>query len=513
TLGGSGSDYFFDTAVTTDSGYVFVGQTDSFYTGERGTAIKTDSRGKIVWQKAFGGEGISQLHAVAATSDGGAVLVGYSDTVGTGLSMLSSVAKGTFRYYEGEIRYYFDLSLPSYYAPSPDGSEPETQGNTMWNNNGGEDAVVVKLDSDGKVKWSKNFGGIGNERFQDVAIAPDGSIYLTGYSDGESLGLGERNWKNHGQRDAIAVKLSADGTVEWAKSFGESGDDVFESVAVSPSGIVFAGYSDGAENAGKFDIMVSKTDVSGEIIWSKTFGSADDDRAYSVAPLNDGGYVVAGFARGDSIGIAGGWHILGSNDDALAVKLDKDGDFVWIKTYGSSRSDKFFSVAEKLDGGLIFAGMSSGANGALWGNGGGGVSDALAVETDASGALVWAQNFGGAYAERFESVAVTRYGYIFAGYTMGESPLWGHIGTNGTSADALILSINFSPREPDPDQSEEPNQPDSPDQPNAPTFVPKLKNGTVTLAVMVAVVSGLVLISFFVFWSVADKKDKEDKEE
>ena len=36
-----------------------------------------------------------------------------------------------------------------------------------------------------------------------------------------------------------------------------------------------------------------KTDSSGEIIWSKTFGS-EDDIGFSVKKTDDGGYIIAG---------------------------------------------------------------------------------------------------------------------------------------------------------------------------------------------------------------------------
>jgi hypothetical protein len=41
-------------------------------------------------------------------------------------------------------------------------------------------------------------------------------------------------------------------------------------------------------------MFVFKTDADGNTQWIKTYGSAGDSAAYSVAVTKDGGYVVAG---------------------------------------------------------------------------------------------------------------------------------------------------------------------------------------------------------------------------
>ena len=78
TLGGSDNDYFFDIEEVSDGGYIAVGATRSKGNGKDDVwIVRLDSRGRIVWDRVYGGAGVDRAYSVLVTSDRGFVVAGY----------------------------------------------------------------------------------------------------------------------------------------------------------------------------------------------------------------------------------------------------------------------------------------------------------------------------------------------------------------------------------------------------------------------------------------------------
>jgi hypothetical protein len=149
-----------------------------------------------------------------------------------------------------------------------------------------------------------------------------------------------------------------------------------------------------------WDIFLIKTDANGDVIWAKTYGGTNDEKAYSIQQTSDGGYIVAGYT-----------YSFGAGDrDIFLIKTDASGNLQWAKTFGGTNLDSAFSVQQTSDGGYIVAGWTY-----SFGAGGG---DIFLMKTDASGNLQWAKTFGGMNDDGATSVQQTSDGeYIVAGRT------------------------------------------------------------------------------------------------
>ena len=159
------------------------------------------------------------------------------------------------------------------------------------------------------------------------------------------------------------------GAITWDKTFGGSKDDKAYSIAqTSDGGYIVAGDTE-SKGAGLDDVWVIKLDKNGNKEWDKTFGGKYYDEPYSIAQTSDGGYIVAGYT--DSKGAGG--------EDVWVIKLDKNGNKEWDKTFGGSDWDKANSVIQTSDGGYIVAGdtESKGAGG----------DDAWVIKLDKNGNL------------------------------------------------------------------------------------------------------------------------------
>jgi len=54
-------------------------------------------------------------------------------------------------------------------------------GSDVQNSNGALDCYIVTLDPDGNYRWATHFGGPDHDVSRDIAVGPDGYVYVTGY--------------------------------------------------------------------------------------------------------------------------------------------------------------------------------------------------------------------------------------------------------------------------------------------------------------------------------------------
>ncbi|MCX9012696.1 MAG: hypothetical protein OIN66_16450 [Candidatus Methanoperedens sp.] len=252
-------------------------------------------------------------------------------------------------------------------------------------------------------EWNKTFGGTKDDNAYSVAQTRDGGYILAGWT--ESCGAGKK--------DAWLIKTDANGSEQWNKTFGGKGDDGAHSVQqTSDGGYILAGYTE-SYGAGKHDVWLVRTDAEGIELWNRTFGGANDDEAYSVRQISDGGYVLAGNTYSYDAGNHNAW-IIKTNTNGNEV-WNRTGDDLWNRKNGISEAN---SIEETRDSGYIFAGMTSVEDG--------GPMAAWLVKTDADGKQQWSRTFGG-HADWANSVRQTLdSGYVFAGkmYIPGGALAW-----------------------------------------------------------------------------------------
>ena len=131
-----------------------------------------------------------------------------------------------------------------------------------------------------------------------------------------------------------------------------------------------------------------KTDASGEMEWSRTYGGISEEHAYSVVETSDGGYAIAGERR----------NINPDESDFWLIKTDEFGNMEWNRTYGGTGDERASSLVETSDGGYILAGGS------------------LLVKTDGAGNMEWNRTYGGIFHESVSAlIATSDGGYAIAG--------------------------------------------------------------------------------------------------
>ena len=96
---------------------------------------------------------------------------------------------------------------------------------------GGTDAFIRKYDAAGRVLWTRQFGTPGEDHANDVAVAPNGNIYVSGYLGGGFLQAA----------DAFVRQYDGLGNEGWTQQFGEPGSsNSARGLAVAPDETIFA---------------------------------------------------------------------------------------------------------------------------------------------------------------------------------------------------------------------------------------------------------------------------------
>ena len=95
--------------------------------------------------------------------------------------------------------------------------------------------------------------------------------------------------------DFWMAKADSSGNQQWAHTYGGENDEVAHCIIqMSDAGYVLTGHT-ASIGAGRFDLWLVKTNPTGNMTWSKTYGGADYEEARSVVETTDGGYAVAGY--------------------------------------------------------------------------------------------------------------------------------------------------------------------------------------------------------------------------
>ncbi|UCH31242.1 MAG: hypothetical protein JSV05_07010 [Candidatus Bathyarchaeota archaeon] len=87
TIGGSGWDFARSVIQTSDGGYAIAGYTRSYGAGSYDFwLIKADIAGNLQWNQTYGGTYVDQAFSVIETSDRGYLMIGKTDSFGSGSS-------------------------------------------------------------------------------------------------------------------------------------------------------------------------------------------------------------------------------------------------------------------------------------------------------------------------------------------------------------------------------------------------------------------------------------------
>ena len=189
---------------------------------------------------------------------------------------------------------------------------------------GGEDLMLVKLDSEGKTVWQRSLGAAGSAQGSAVTIAPDGGIVVAGTVTGSFDGT-------QSDGDMLIARFDANGDEKLAKLVRATGADSASAVAGGADGSIYVG---GRAATGGGDAFVARFSATGSLQERRTVNSGGSDRVTALA-IDASGELLALTREGagsklhrfDSASLATDLATLdlGASADARAIAVASDG--------------------------------------------------------------------------------------------------------------------------------------------------------------------------------------------
>ena len=308
-INGSNSrkDLFYKVINTADGGFAFCGYSTNNGAGNDDVYyLKMDANGNIEWSNYWGGAGKDRAQDIIQTLDGGYAITGYS----------SSPPAGYFDAFVLRINSTGDTLWSKYYGGG--GFEDANSivllpdngfilGGQGTNGSNGLDLSLVRVNSIGDTLWTKKFGTTATDNIEQVIRLADGSFVLTGGTDGPGFG----------GNDGLLVKVDSGGSVIWSKIYGGNSQDDFHQVYQTSDGSFVMSGTSRSSGAAEPNIWLQKTNSSGDSTWSQTYGGDNHDHGYSGVQTLDGGYIVVGYTS--SFGFNGEEAYVIKTDDLGAV--------------------------------------------------------------------------------------------------------------------------------------------------------------------------------------------------
>jgi putative intracellular protease/amidase len=267
------------------------------------------------------------------------------------------------------------------------------------------DFLVTKDPSfiSGENVWAKTYGGEQAEGGRAVGLCPDGGFFITGYTFSQGTG----------DSDLLVIKTDDKGEMEWSRTYGGAGTEYGNACLCLPDGYLVTGYTS-SSGSGSKDVYVIRLDTKGKELWSKTFGGPSWDVGTALCESHDGNLYVGGYTHSFGEG----------EEDVYLIKIDKNGNKIWSRTFGGERLDMANSISLTEDGGLLIGGTS----GSFSNN-----TDFYLIRTDDRGEEVWSKSFAveGSRGHAFDwcsAMAGTRDGgAILTGYTDSQDVMDMHV--------------------------------------------------------------------------------------
>jgi len=272
--GGTGDDDGIDIVVTSTGDYLYIaGQTTSFGNGWEAFLVKYSTNGTYLWNQTWGGINNEGAYAITITPDDSAIyLCGYTNTFTQGdydLALIKYNSAGTKQWNIS----WGGLAKDCGWGVDATNSFVVVCGETA-SFGVGVDGMLVAYDPNGGQMWNTTFGGVNWDQYYAVTLL-NNDIYAVGRTS--SFGpLGE---------NIYLTKYNAFGVHQWNTTWGGVNDERGEDIVVSSIGTLLISGSSNSFTMGDNDAVILHYNTQGTRLSNITWGTGNQEDCYGLATI------------------------------------------------------------------------------------------------------------------------------------------------------------------------------------------------------------------------------------
>ena len=311
--------------------------------------------------------------------------------------------------------------------------------------------MLMKFDPTGILLWHVKIGTKDHANLNSIVLDNFDNIYIAGgfTSASEDCTFGSTDINTISLtavgQDTYIAKYNASGELQWAKNVATcTALCRAEGLTLdSENNILINGFFRGGAgttidfgggntisyigNTNKGNAFLAKFNNSGDFIWTKHFSGSDNVRGLSVSrATNEGSYAL--FSINGDFTVENTAPVISLPVGQLRwaiVKLDNNGDFVWLRTVSSSSETTVVTPSLVSNSvGDVFIGGSVSSTATLTNSDGldeaslisNGSFDVFGARYNKGGDIIWAKNFGATSIDRVFGVTVNANQFSIYGY-------------------------------------------------------------------------------------------------
>ena len=159
---------------------------------------------------------------------------------------------------------------------------------------GDNDIWILKVNKIGEIEWERSVGGTKEDVAKSIIINKKKQLIIAGYSQSNDNDIK----RSYGNMDGLIAILSDTGKLLTVRNFGGNGNDWFNDACLTKDGgYLFVGgtksiTNEEINNSGT-QAWIVKANSYGVIDWEKKLGGTGNDEAISVLPLNKHEFIIA----------------------------------------------------------------------------------------------------------------------------------------------------------------------------------------------------------------------------
>ena len=335
----SGNHIAYDLKLFNDTNLYVVGNTFNSSTNSNDAYInKYNDNGKLKWSKRFGNGYELIFFTLDIDQNENIYIPSSSFKNGSSSDKMMGITKidkfGNIKWekiFNGNSNEYMRNVIVSKF----DTKYLYCVGPAVSNSYGGEDIVLIKLDTAGNTIWTRMFGSSITERPEAITEDEFGNIFIGGYTAGSNV-------------SRILLKVSSSGNLLFSNYYAASGE---KSYTFSLTNYKKHIYSSGYSEVSNRELCVVKYNLNGQLIWAKKYSANSTNLNISTSNI---------LAHDNKLYVS--WSINKSSIDGYVMIIDTNGNVLTYNSIGNSGEDMINGISISSDNSVYYSGHKNSSN-------------------------------------------------------------------------------------------------------------------------------------------------------